>query len=85
MKKFFVYADFNWLKDVELIGELSFESLRGSETYGFKFANEWLKRYGNLVLSNDLNNYPGQQYTGINKDIFGCFSDALPDRWGVPY
>ncbi len=82
MKKFFVYADFNWLKDVELIGELSFESLRGSETYGFKFADEWLKRYGNLVLSNDLNNYPGQQYTGINKDIFGCFSDALPDRWG---
>ena len=30
----------------------------------------------------DLNNYPGQQYTQPGKDIFGCFSDALPDRWG---
>lgn len=82
MKKLFVYADFDWLKDIELIGELSYESLRGSETYGFRFADEWLKKYGNLLLSNDLNNYPGQQYTGIGKDIFGCFSDALPDRWG---
>ena len=25
---------------------------------------------------------PGQQYTTPGKDIFGCFSDALPDRWG---
>ena len=82
MKKLFVYADFDWLKDIELIGELSHESLRGSETYGFKFADTWLKKHGNLFLSNDLNNYPGQQYTGMDKDIFGCFSDALPDRWG---
>ncbi len=22
------------------------------------------------------------QYTQPGKDIFGCFSDALPDRWG---
>lgn len=82
MKKLFVYADFDWLKNIELIGELNHESLRGSETYGFKFADTWLKKHGNLFLSNDLNNYPGQQYTGMDKDIFGCFSDALPDRWG---
>lgn len=35
MKKVWVYADFDWLKDIELIGELSCELLRGSETYGF--------------------------------------------------
>ena len=35
-----------------------------------------------MFLSDDLNNYPGQQYTAPSKDIFGCFSDALPDRWG---
>lgn len=29
-----------------------------------------------------MNNYPGQQYKAPDKDIFGCFSDALPDRWG---
>lgn len=82
MKKLFVYADFDWLKEVELVGELSYESLRGSDSYGFKFNDEWLKRYGSLFLSEDLNNYPGQQYTQPGKDIFGCFSDALPDRWG---
>ena len=35
-----------------------------------------------MFLSEDLNNYPGMQYTQPGKDIFGCFSDALPDRWG---
>ena len=30
MKKLLVYADFDWLKEIELIGELSYESLRGS-------------------------------------------------------
>lgn len=82
MEKLLVYADFDWLNDIELIGELSYESLRGSDSYGFKFDNEWLKKYGNIFLSSDLNNYPGLQYTQPGKDVFGCFSDALPDRWG---
>ncbi len=82
MKRLYVYADFDWMKEAVLIGELSYESLRGSDSYGFRFSDEWLKKYGNLFLSDDLNNYPGQQYTQPGKDIFGCFSDALPDRWG---
>ena len=82
MKKLLVYADFDWVKDFELIGELSYESLRGSDSYAFKFNDEWLKLYGNLFISADLNNYKGLQYTQPEKDIFGCFSDALPDRWG---
>ncbi len=82
MKRLYVYADFDWMKEAALIGELSYESLRGSDSYGFKYSGEWLKKYGNLFLSDDLNNYPGQQYTQPGKDIFGCFSDALPDRWG---
>ena len=82
MKKLYVYADFDWLKKVELIGELGYESLRGSDSYCFTFSDEWLKKHGDLFLSEDLNNYPGKQYTQPEKDIFGCFSDALPDRWG---
>lgn len=82
MKKLLVYADFDWLKEIELVGELSYESLRGSDSYAFKFDDEWLKRYGNLFISADLNNYKGLQYTQPERDIFGCFSDALPDRWG---
>lgn len=82
MKTLYVYADFDWLAEPKLVGELGYESLRGSDSYAFKFDNDWLRQYGSLFLSADINNYPGQQYTQPGRDIFGCFSDALPDRWG---
>ena len=82
MKTLYVYADFNWLAEPMLVGELGYESLRGSDSYAFKFDNDWLRQYGSLFLSADINNYPGQQYTQPGRDIFGCFNDALPDRWG---
>lgn len=82
MKKLLVYADFDWLDEIELVGELTMDSIRGGETYGFMFAKEWLKKHGDVLLSEDLNNYVGMQYTQQGKDIFGCFSDSLPDRWG---
>lgn len=82
MKKLWVYADFDWLKQTEFIGELSFESLRGSESYGFQYSGEWLKKHSDVLLGDDINNYPGMQYSKPGKDIFGCFADALPDRWG---
>jgi serine/threonine-protein kinase HipA len=82
MKTIYVYADFDWLPAIELIGELSYESLRGSDSYSFKYHSDWLGNHGSLFLSDDLNNYPGMQYTQPDHDIFGCFADALPDRWG---
>ena len=82
MKTLYVYADFDWLTKPMLVGELGYESLRGSDSYAFKFDEKWLKQYGSLYLSADINNYPGLQYTQPGRDIFGCFSDALPDRWG---
>ena len=63
MKRLYVYADFDWLKEVELIGELGYESLRGADSYSFTFNNEWLRQHSDLFLSDDLNNYPGQQST----------------------
>lgn len=41
MKKLYVYADFDWLKEIELIGELGYETLRGSDSYCFTFSNEY--------------------------------------------
>jgi serine/threonine-protein kinase HipA len=82
MKKLFVYADFDWLDAPQLIGELSYDSVRISETYGFAFDKEWLAKYRDIFLSDDLHNYSGLQYTRPGCDIFSCFSDALPDRWG---
>ena len=82
MQELFVYADFDWLDTPKLIGELSYESVRGNETYGFSYDKGWLADCGNIFLSEDLQNYPGTQYTKPGRDIFSCFSDALPDRWG---
>ena len=49
MKKLFVYADFDWLEVPQLIGELSCDSVRGSETYGFSYDKEWLAKYGDVL------------------------------------
>lgn len=82
MKTLYVYADFDWLEGPVPIGVLGYECLRGTDSYSFRFDNEWLRRHGSLFLSADINGYPGLQYTQPGRDIFGCFSDALPDRWG---
>lgn len=82
MEKLFVFGDFNWLQEPEFIGELCYEKLRGSDSYAFKFDNDWLNLHAGIKLSEDINNYPGMQYTLPGNDFFGCFADALPDRWG---
>ena len=51
MKMLYVYADFDWLNETELVGELGYESLRGSDSYCFTFSDEWLKKHGDLFLS----------------------------------
>ncbi|MBO5445766.1 MAG: hypothetical protein J5995_10560 [Muribaculaceae bacterium] len=57
MTSIFVYADFDWLETPLLIGELSCDSVRGSDTYGFSYDKEWLAKYGDVFLSEDLQNY----------------------------
>ena len=82
MRKIYVYADFDWLKTAVLDGELGYESLRGTDSYSFCYDHNWLRQYSDLYLSADINNYTGLQFTQPDRDIFGCFGDALPDRWG---
>ncbi len=82
MKELIVYADFDWLNAPEEMGRLTFEMLRGNVSYGFEFAPSWLKQHSDITLSDDLQNYTGLQYTKPDRDIFACFMDALPDRWG---
>lgn len=82
MKTLLVYADFDWLEEPRLVGQLTYETIRGRDSYGFAYDKEWLRDYGSLTLSDDISPYPGMQYTDEGGEIFGCFSDALPDRWG---
>ena len=77
MKKLYVFADFDWLKEPRLVGELSYESLRGSDSYGFCYSNEWLKDYGSLFLSDDLNNLSWSAVHGSRQGYFRMLSDAL--------
>lgn len=81
MERLYVYADFDWLDEPELVGRLTYERLRGNGTYGFCFDNEWLRHHGDIVLSEELGNFSGFQYRD-EEHVFGCFSDTLPDRWG---
>lgn len=82
MERLLVFADFDWLDKPEQVGELCYEKLRGSDSYAFQYDEHWLKGHAEVKLSEDINNYPGMQYTQPGQDVFGCFSDALPDRWG---
>lgn len=82
MERLLVFADFDWLDKPELVGELCYEKLRGSDSYAFQYDEHWLKGHAEVKFSEDINNYPGMQYTQPGQDVFGCFSDALPDRWG---
>ncbi|MFQ7087736.1 MAG: hypothetical protein ACLRTD_25340 [Bacteroides sp.] len=66
---------FDWLNEIELIGELGYESLRGSDSYCFTFSDDWLKKHGDLFLSDDLNNYPGSNIRSQERYI-RMFSDA---------
>ena len=47
MKKLYVFADFDWLKEPRLIGELNYESLRGSDSYGFCY-NPKIRNYHSI-------------------------------------
>ena len=48
MRTLFIYADFDWLEKPLLVGELGYELLRGSDSYSFKYDNDWLRQYGSL-------------------------------------
>ena len=81
MEKLDVIASFDWMGEEEKVGTLGHEYLRGSDVFSFEFDKTWLKRYPKIDFGRDLRPYTGVQYSQGNH-IFGCFSDALPDRWG---
>ena len=81
MEKLDVIASFDWMDKEERIGTLGHEYLRGSDVFSFEFDKNWLKTFPKINFGQDLRPYTGVQYSRDNH-IFGCFSDALPDRWG---
>ena len=44
MKTLYVYADFDWIEETELVGELGYESLRSLDCYCFTLNDEKKKK-----------------------------------------
>ena len=82
MEQVRVVASFDWLEKEEEIGVLNYENLRGSDVFSFEFSKEWLQKHPDILLGRDLQPFTGIQYAPTGSGIFGCFADALPDRWG---
>ena len=80
-KIIYVYDDFS--TDVPLLmGCLYVSVIKGGESYSFEYDRNWLKTTGiSLSLDPELMPYAGIQYPS-DKNIFGLFADASPDRWG---
>ena len=43
MRTLCIYADSDWLEEPSLVGELGYESLRGSAYDSLKYDNDWLR------------------------------------------
>lgn len=80
-KIIFVYDDFSTNVPL-LMGCLYVSVIKGGESYSFEYDRNWLKTTGlSLSLDPELMPYAGRQYPS-DKNIFGLFADASPDRWG---
>lgn len=82
MEQLEVIACFDWLEKEEVVGILNYENLRGSDVFSFEFSKGWLQNHPDIILGRDLQPFTGIQYSPTGNGIFGCFADALPDRWG---
>lgn len=79
-RKIWVYENFSSLEPKKL-GILYVDILRGIEHYSFEYDQDWLKQSKfSFCLDPDISMFSGRQYT--EKNIFGMFADASPDRWG---
>lgn len=81
-KTIYVYENWSSNKPV-LLGRLYISQAKRNESYSFEYSEEWLRNSDiHYILDPDLMLYRGRQYTPLDKNLFGLFSDSCPDRWG---
>ena len=82
-KKIWVYADWEFLEEAQLMGVLTSQRLRGKEIFSFEYSESWIKHQNPILyLDPQLAFYKGMQYLPDEKSNFGIFLDSSPDRWG---
>ena len=81
--KIWVYANWDFLEESQLMGFLTSQRVRGKEIFSFEYSESWMN-HQNPILSLDphLGFYKGKQYLPEEKSNFGIFLDSSPDRWG---
>lgn len=82
LDKICVWADFDFLREKELIGTLFCGMVRGNAHFSFEYSPEWLVRHGSITLGGDMRNGAGRQYPADGEEIFSFIRDTFPDRWG---
>jgi serine/threonine-protein kinase HipA len=81
--KIWVYADWDFLEEAQLMGWLTSQRVRGKEIFSFEYTESWVN-HQNPILSLDpnLGFYKGKQFLPEENNNFGIFLDSSPDRWG---
>lgn len=81
--KIWVYADWDFVDEIQLLGCLTSQRVRGKEVFSFEYSETWVKNQNPiLLLDPHLGFYKGKQYLPEEKNNFGIFLDSSPDRWG---
>ena len=81
--KIWVYADWEFLEEAQLMGLLTSQRVRGKEVFSFEYTETWVKAQNPILfLDPNLGFYKGKQYLPEEKNNFGIFLDSSPDRWG---
>lgn len=80
MKYIKVEMDAKCFPQVELVGTLGYDMIRGNAAYQWEYDARWLQQHRQTILSGDLQNAGGPQYASGR--LFGFLQDAMPDRWG---
>ena len=80
MKYIQVNMEAKGLSQVESVGTLGYDMIRGNAAYQWEFDAQWLQHHRQTRLSGDLQNAGGPQYG--SERLFGFLQDAMPDRWG---
>ncbi len=78
-----VFGDWQELGEVQRMGLLRANQVRGAETFSFEYDPDWLASDHAMSLDPNLLLYEGPQYLNDNnRPNFGLFLDSSPDRWG---
>jgi serine/threonine-protein kinase HipA len=81
--KIWVYADWDFLEEAQLMGFLTSQRVRGNEIFSFEYTDSWVNHQNPILfLDPHLGFYKGNQFLPEEKNNFGIFLDSSPDRWG---